>query len=767
MHFQVLLTGLLLICFSTANATTNAAEELQKANSYLNQGQFYLALQEADLALKNTSNISLHSAAYGIKGNILLTIQRYSEAQEALHQALELTKEKSQKASYANSLGVLYLKLQDKFNSQKYFQLASELIENDPILALKIKLNQIRTQPENVDSTKLRETFSQIKTIDSSDERVRYFLNLAAIAQEYSQPSNTGIIQRVLENAYTDSADTKDQELRIEVLNSLAAHYESQEKKQKALALSEQASLLAGKISIDDLLIQVEWRKGRIYHQLGRDNEALVAYGRAVDHVQAIRRDIPVSYEDGKSSFRKTLEPVYLGYTDQLLKKAARLEGETKQQTLIRARQTIEQLKQSELEDFLGSRCLIEGMQRDELDNFDTQAAILYPILLQDRLELLVSIGRTIHQYTSVVNEYHIQAAAQELAATLRNPKSLSSHSYRRSSENLYRWIIAPIEKDLTREGIKTLVVVPDGVLRLVPFSALFDGEQFLLQKYAISTSPAMSLLGNSKSNTTSSGYSALLAGVSKPGSVIEKLPSSIINAILQIETNVDRLASASQSRNILSLHSPNSKDLNQTEDKNNNLLRQPAAVQKLQEQLSLPGVETELSSLNTALKNTTLLNEQFTVGNFNQQITNNTYDIVHIASHGLFSSDAESSFLMAFDDIIKLDNLQTLLKKDKNSQRNIQLLTLSACETAEGDDRAPLGFSGAALKANALSALGSLWPISDEAAAQLMTSFYKHLTSSTGKAESLRQAQLELLKSSDMNHPFFWSPFILVGHWL
>lgn len=767
MQFQVLLAGLLIICFTVANAATNSADKIQKANNYLNQGQFYLALQEADLALRDTSDVALQSAAYGIKGNILLTMQRYSEAQEALQRAFELTDDRSRKAGYANSLGVLYLKLQDKFNSQKYFQLAAEFVENDPILALKIKLNQMRIQPENIGLAKLKATFSEIQIIDSSDERVRYFLNLASIAQANPQPSNTEIIQRALENAYTDSSNSNDQELRIEALDSLAAHYEYQGKKQEALILSEQASSLAGNINIDDLLIQIEWRKGRIYQQLSRDNEALVAYGRAVDYVQAIRRDIPVSYEDGKSSFRKTLEPVYLGYTDQLLKKATRQDGKTKQQTLIRARQTIEQLKQSELEDFLGNRCLVEGMQRDELDSFDSQAAILYPILLQDRLELLVSIGKTIHQYTTIVDEHHVHTAAQELSATLRNPKSFSSQNYRRSSENLYQWMIAPIEKDLTKEGIKTLVVVPDGVLRLVPFSALFDGERFLLQKYAISTSPGMSLLGNNGSNTVTSDYRALLVGVSKPGSVIEKLPQSIVNAILQIETNTDRLATASQSRNILSQNSRNSADLNEAEDRNNNLLRQPAAVQKLQEQLSLPGVETELSSLNTALKNTTLLNDQFTVSNFNQQITSNTYDIVHIASHGLFSSDAESSFLMAFDDIIKLDNLQTLLKKDKNSDRNIQLLTLSACETAEGDDRAPLGFSGAALKADALSALGSLWPISDEAAAQLMTSFYKHLTSNAGKAESLRQAQLELLKSSDMNHPFFWSPFILVGHWL
>ena len=121
----------------------------------------------------------------------------------------------------------------------------------------------------------------------------------------------------------------------------------------------------------------------------------------------------------------------------------------------------------------------------------------------------------------------------------------------------------------------------------------------------------------------------------------------------------------------------------------------------------------------------------------------------------------------MAYDNLVKLNDLSGLLKKEKNTGGRIQLLTLSACETAEGDDRAPLGFAGIALKADALSALGSLWPISDEAAWQLMVNFYSNLTQNRGKAESLRQAQLKLLKDPDMRHPFFWSPFILVGNWL
>ncbi len=89
-----------------------------------------------------------------------------------------------------------------------------------------------------------------------------------------------------------------------------------------------------------------------------------------------------------------------------------------------------------------------------------------------------------------------------------------------------------------------------------------------------------------------------------------------------------------------------------------------------------------------------------------------------------------------------------------------VELLTLSACQTAEGDDRAPLGLSGIALKARVRSALGSLWPVSDDAAAELMAGLYRNLgQGGASKAEALRQAQLA--------HPFFWAPFVLVGNWL
>jgi CHAT domain-containing protein len=456
------------------------------------------------------------------------------------------------------------------------------------------------------------------------------------------------------------------------------------------------------------------------------------------------------------------LEPVYLGYAYHLLKKAGNQNGEAKQLTLLLARKTVEQIKQTEMEDFLGGRCLIEGLQRSELESIDTNAAILYPIILPDRLEILLSIGKSIRQYSVSVSQDSVRETAVTLANALRN----GLMTYRKPSKKLYQWIIAPIEKDLADQGVKTLVVVPDGVLRLIPFSALFDGQHFVLEKYAVAVSPGISLMSGGE-NIKSRTYLSLLAGLSKPGSVVEKLPAPAISGILlepksSVDENTERRGAETRAVMSSSISTIKKRDIEKNVER---MLKQPGAVDKLKEVLSLPGVESELDNIKKNLKNNVLLNENFTIENFSQQvISEQPYEIIHIASHGVFSSDANSSFLMAYDNILKLDDLVALLRGNKGS---LDLLTFSACETAEGDDRAPMGFAGAALKANAKSALGSLWPISDEAASQLMASFYRNMTQGQGKAEALRQAQLELLHTNTMKHPYFWSPFILVGNWL
>ena len=121
----------------------------------------------------------------------------------------------------------------------------------------------------------------------------------------------------------------------------------------------------------------------------------------------------------------------------------------------------------------------------------------------------------------------------------------------------------------------------------------------------------------------------------------------------------------------------------------------------------------------------------------------------------------------MAYDDLITLDDLQAVLRSEKFQNNPVELLSLSACETAEGDDRSPLGISGAAIKARAKSVLGTLWPVEDHAARVVMEGFYTGLKSGQlSKAQALREAQLTVMKNKDSARPFFWAPFVLIGNW-
>ncbi len=759
-----LLLLLILILFLNQQVTADdkQADALLKANSSLEKGDYQIALEEANSALQQATTELEKNHANGMIGNILLAMNKFERAEQPLLEAYNSAEKPQDKASYANSLGVLYHGLGNIAQQERFFKLAQQQVGDNALLALKIRLNWLRSQSETDSLPNMDKLLADIATVNLANERARLFVNLAEIAKVRGGQEGLTVAKLALEKAQADSDKVTDIRLKMELLDSLADIYEGKGQDDKALALSEQASAMADQMDLEYLLINLEWRKARIYQRQGRDDYALAAFGRAVDNIQAVRMDIPVEYHDGKSSFRETLEPVYLGYAYHLLKKAGNQEGEAKQRTLLLARKTVEQIKQTEMEDFLGGRCLIEGLQRSELETIDTNAAVLYPIILPDRLEILISIGKGIHQYSVSVSQDSVHEAAIKLSNALRNGLK---KSYRKPSQDLYQRIIAPIEKDLEKEGIKTIVVVPDGVLRLIPFSALFDGQHYVLEKYAVSVSPGMSLMIGGE-NIKARSYLSLLAGLSKPGSVVEKLPPPAISGILEPESGAEDTAARKLSGTRAVMTQTVSADKKRDLDRNvERMLKQPGAVDKLKEALSLPGVEKELDNIKENLKNNVLLNESFTIDSFSQQVTSDQpYEIIHIASHGIFSSDANNSFLMAYDNILKLDDLIALLRGNKGT---LELLTFSACETAEGDDRAPMGFAGAALRARAKSALGSLWPISDEAASQLMTSFYRNLTQGQGKAEALRQAQLELLHTNTMKHPYFWSPFILVGNWL
>ena len=200
---------------------------------------------------------------------------------------------------------------------------------------------------------------------------------------------------------------------------------------------------------------------------------------------------------------------------------------------------------------------------------------------------------------------------------------------------------------------------------------------------------------------------------------------------------------------------------------------RKTAEIKLLQQQpvqgfAALPHVQQELDAIHAQFANSHILeNKDFQNNALSEALISNPYRIVHIASHGQFSRNPKETFLLTYDGRLTMDLLEQYLNASKYREQAVELLTLSACQTATGDDRAALGMAGVAIKAGARSALASLWFINDAASSDLIALFYGNLKQHNSKAQALRQAQRSLLKDVRYHHASYWSPFLLIGNWL
>jgi CHAT domain-containing protein len=173
-----------------------------------------------------------------------------------------------------------------------------------------------------------------------------------------------------------------------------------------------------------------------------------------------------------------------------------------------------------------------------------------------------------------------------------------------------------------------------------------------------------------------------------------------------------------------------------------------------------------ELQSISPHLNGKILTNQDFTIAKLTQAIVQQQPDILHLSTHGVFSTEPQATGIFAWDEKITMGQLKRLIQL-KHQNGPLNLLVLSACETAKGDRLSMLGLAGVAAQAGARSTLASRWLADEYATMQLMNKFYAGLTHGIPKAEALRQAKLELMRSQDFNHPFFWGGFTLLGSWI
>lgn len=272
---------------------------------------------------------------------------------------------------------------------------------------------------------------------------------------------------------------------------------------------------------------------------------------------------------------------------------------------------------------------------------------------------------------------------------------------YLRHAQSLYNWLVLPLETILETRDIQTLVFVPDGTLRSIPPAAFHDGDQYLIEKYAVAITPGLTL--------------------------------------------TDPRPLAIDSTKVLAA----------------------GITQATQGFPALPHVYDELQQILELYDGTLLLDQDFTSTRLDATLQQEPFDIVHIASHGFFPPEVTESFVLTAENKLTMIQLANILSGVSFYGRPVELLTLSACETALGNDQSALGLAGLAIWAGARSALASLWQVEDQATAILMHAFYHALRTGLSRAQALRQAQLKLLKEPQFATPYFWSPFLLINNWL
>ena len=513
--------------------------------------------------------------------------------------------------------------------------------------------------------------------------------------------------------------------------------YESTQNLENALELTHQAIQISQSIQAWDIAYQWQWQLGRLRKAQGKIDGglgAIAAYQAAVNTVNTIRPDLATLNPDVRFSFRDEVEPIYRELIDLLLR-----DETPSPQNLIQAREVLAQLQLAELENYLQEACASQNPALIDkiVDEHAPNTAVIYTILLEDRLEVMLKLPHCRDVACNVstpsqskINPSHSQSETQptlqhhrvklsprqveervdQLRTQLTNPQRTSRYTtaIQNTSQPIYNWLVAPFESELKANGINTLVFVLDGALQTVPMAVLWDGNQYLIEKYAIALNREPQLL------------------------------SPVPLSQYPLQTLAFGL---SQVRSQFPAH---------------------------QGFTPLTNVEIELSQIPSDVK---LMNDAFTSQALQNQINARPFSIVHFATHGQFSSNPNETFILAWDKRIQVNELSHYLKsREENLPDPIELLVLSACQTANGDSRATLGLAGIAVRAGARSTIATLWEVNDKSTTDFITLLYQQLTNSTepmSKAEAIQRVQKAFLKTANYKPPYYWAPFVLIGNWL
>ncbi|MBW4452666.1 MAG: CHAT domain-containing protein [Nostoc indistinguendum CM1-VF10] len=745
----------------------NSAQALQALGLYLQANK---VLNEVQQTLTSLPDSLLVATGLRSLGNIRRVVGDLNVSRLVLGKSLEVAKRVQSPKAIAEaqlSLGNTARAQQDTEAASQYYQEAAA-VSVSSITRIQAHLNLLSLLLEKKQDQDALALSSQIQSEISNlppsrtsvYTRIKFSQNLTQLKEKTSidTPSWLNIAQQ-LSTAIKEAQSLQDRRAESYAMGSLGELYEKTSQFSDAQELTEKALFIAQSINASDIAYQWEWQLGRILKKKGDIKGAIASYNVAYKTLQSLRGDLVAINPDVQFSFRENVEPVYRELVELLLRSDVRVgaasgteaerssgsiasfgdasnvatanvdapsplasplekglantprsrspQESINQNNLKLARDVIESLQLAELDNFFRSACLNPRQELDPVvDKQDQQAAVIYPIILPDRLDIILKLpNQNLHHYKTVIAQADIENTIAELRKNLLNVTA--TVRVKQQSQQIYDWLIRPAQAELTKNGIKTLVFVLDGELRNIPMAVLYDKQQekYLVEKYAIALTPGLQLLDPKPLRQVQ--LNALTAGVSE---------------------------------------------------------KRPVEGREFPELQNVPRELKEIKS--EVSKSEELLNQQFTQTNLQNKLQTVPFSVVHLATHGEFSSNAENTFILTWDKLIKVKEFDNLLRvSDKNRYNDIQLLVLSACQTAEGDKRAALGLAGIAMRAGVRSTLATLWSIDDRSTTDVMSEFYRQLKAGVNKAEALQRAQLAVFAHEKA--PYFWAPYVLVGNWL
>jgi CHAT domain-containing protein len=570
-----------------------------------------------------------------------------------------------------------------------------------PKTQIQARLNQFTLLIQSHQTAAARELLPQLQAALTAQAPSRWSIYAQVnLAEHLSSQLEPGAIAALLTQAIQQARSLQDTRAESYGLGQLGHLYEQTQQWTESLALTQQALSLAQMIQADDIAVNWQWQQGRILRAVSQNSPG--SQGRQREAIDA--------YDAAIHSLTMLRQDLAAMNSDVQFSFRDRVEPIYRQfvQLLL---QDLDQLPEAEQQQRLTrSRAAIEALQLAELQNYFREACQTYKPQSIEQID----------PHAAVIYPIVVEERLEVILALPNQP--LQHYGNAVSAAESSRLV------DQLRQSLNPAFPPTEG---LPAAQKLYD---WLLR-------PAEQALNKQNIQTLVFVLDDFWRNV--PMAVLHDRQQYLVEKYSLALTPGLQLFESSNRGSFKTLVAGISRE-------NQGF---PA----------LPAVEDEVGAIAQSGSSQLLLNQNFTRSNLQARLNQTPFSVVHLATHGQFSSKASDTFILTWGDRLTIRDLSQWLRSSVGD-RPVELLVLSACQTAKGDDRSTLGLAGVAVRSGARSTLATLWSVQDQSTANFMTEFY-HQLSQTSKAESLRQAQLKLLQSQ-YSHPYYWAPFVLVGNW-